>query len=88
MVGSSTVQLHGSRGRHCLQIAEVAVPSHSAHVRKAEALDRRQLIRVAGGIIAFVRVAWAFSAPRDRVRTKLHHPERSRGARECLALTQ
>src|ERR1700677_658722 len=88
MVDPPAVQLHGPGGRHYLQIAEVAVVSHSAHVCKAEAFNRILFIRVARAVVAFEGVAWTFNASSNRVRAELHHAKRGCWPREGLALAQ
>src|SRR5580698_1084720 len=88
MVDPPAVKLHKSGRRHHLQIAEVAVISHSAHVRKAEAFDRSLFVGVAWAVVAFKGVVRAFNASRNRVRAELHHAKRRCGTRESFALAQ
>src|SRR5579859_809683 len=88
MVNATTIQPHGAGGWHYLQIAEITVRSHPAHVRKAEAFDRRLLVGVARAVIALVRVAGTLDASRDRVGAKLHHAERRCRTRKRLALAE
>jgi hypothetical protein len=60
------------------QIPEVAIPSHSAHMGEAEALDGRVLIGVTRSVVAAA----------DSVGTQLHQAERSSRTGKGLALSE
>src|SRR5580698_4340497 len=88
MVDPSAVQSHWAGCRHHLQIAEVAIPSHTAHVREAESFNRRVFVRIAGTVIPFEWVARTLKASRNRVGAELHHAKWRRGTRKGLARSQ
>src|SRR5260370_42386610 len=50
ILGTASGELQRTRRGHSQQIPEVAIPTHSAHVGEAEALDSRVLIGVARSI--------------------------------------
>ena len=61
-------------GWHHQEIAQVAIPAYSAHLRKGKALDGGVLVAIPGTVVA----------TRNGVGADLHHPERSRCPRERL----
>ena len=77
-VGSAGYGLHaGSGGRHYEEIAEVAIPPHSAHLSHGETFY--------GGVL--VAVARSVVATGDGVGAHLNHTERRGSTRERLSQT-
>jgi hypothetical protein len=75
MIKTATGKLHRSARRHDLQIAEVPVPADAAHVKGAEAFDRRVVIGISRCVVATC----------DRVWAQLHQTEGRCSARKSLA---
>src|SRR5271167_1127752 len=88
MVDPPAIQFHWAGRGHHLQIAEIAVPSDTAHVRKTEALNRCLLVRVSGSVIAFERVTGSFGASSNRIGAELYHPKWRRRTGKGLARSQ
>ena len=62
----------------------MSIKSTPIYNRARQGDDRRLLVRVAGGVIAFVGVAWVFHAAGKCVCAELHHAERRRRTGKVL----